>query len=116
MNIKIARNRIDENIRQYQNGDYDKAKCLDLSHCNLNDLKTQVRKLSELTWVEELNLSYNKISDIAPLANLSNLTTLHLKWNKISNLAPLANLSNLTTLNLEWDSIHDPTSLADLNK
>jgi len=44
-----------------------------------------------------------KLSDLRPLAGLSNLTALSLSGNKISDLRPLAGLSNLTDLNLSFN-------------
>ena len=47
-----------------------------------------------------MGLRDNRISDITPLANLTNLEELHLNGNKISDLTPLANLTKLTTLSV----------------
>jgi len=48
-------------------------------------------KISNLTY---LDLRYNKITDISPLANLSNLIRLYLDSNRITDISPLANLVN----------------------
>ena len=45
-----------------------------------------------------LDLGYNKISDITPLAQLTQLTSLNLINNKISDLTPLAHLRHLGTI------------------
>ena len=65
------------------------------------------RKLSNLI---ELSLwGDKKISDLAPLASLTNLIYLDLRENKISNLKPLSKLTNLTHLGLEKNIINDNT-------
>src|SRR4028119_860416 len=50
------------------------------------------REFSSLT---ELTLNDNKISDIKPLASLTNLTELALNDNQISNIKPLASLTKI---------------------
>jgi len=77
---------------------------------NLSDLTP----LADLTNLTELWLSGNQISDLAPLANLSNLTHLQLSENQINDLTPLANLTNLRMLFLSNNQIHDLTPLANL--
>ena len=51
--------------------------------------------LSSLT---EINLSGNEISDIKPLASLTNLIRLFLSNNRISDIKPLASLTKLEFL------------------
>ena len=47
-----------------------------------------------------LQLDGNQISDVSPLASLTNLTDLDLGNNQISDVSPLASLTNLTDLGL----------------
>ena len=54
-----------------------------------------------------LNLNDNNITDLTPLAGLTNLTELWLADNNISDLTPLAGLTNLTELYLPQNSISD---------
>ena len=62
-----------------------------------------------------LSLSFNNISDLSPLAGLTNLTYLYLNDNNISDLSPLAGLTNLeVVLWLDNNSITDLTPLAGL--
>jgi len=61
-----------------------------------------------------LHLPDNNISDITPLAGLTNLRTLHLHDNNISDLTPLAGLTNLQELVLNKNNISDLTPLAGL--
>ena len=52
----------------------------------------------------------NEITDVSPLASLTNLTTLNLSDNRISDVSPLASLTNLTWLNL----MRNPLDLNDI--
>jgi internalin A len=47
----------------------------------------------------------NKISDVEPLADLTNLTSLDLSYNIISDISSLHKLKNLTSLNLRGNKI-----------
>ena len=67
--------------------------------------------LTNLTW---LNLKYNSVSDISPLIELTRLTSLSLENHPLSDLSPLAGLTNLTELNLERSSISDLSFLTGL--
>ena len=72
-----------------------------------------LRYMENLT---ELWLSGNYISDLSPLAGLTNLTSLAVGWSEIglSDLTPLAGLTNLTMLNLGGNQISDLSPLAGL--
>lgn len=52
--------------------------------------------LAGLTNLERLNLRGNRIADLTPLAGLTNLRELHLGDNQIRDISPLAGLTNLT--------------------
>ena len=56
----------------------------------------------------------NRLSDITPLAKLTNLHTIDLRDNKISNLRPLRNLTNLRELKLSHNQIVDISPLSRL--
>ena len=56
----------------------------------------------------------NKISDLAPLENLTNLIGLDLSCNAVSNLYPLRNLTNLKRLKIGENRITSVDLLADL--
>jgi internalin A len=71
-----------------------KQQVLDLSSHKISDLSP----LAQLTNLRELYLSYNQISDLSPLAHLTNLNFLFLESNKIGDLSPLSQLTNLTWL------------------
>ncbi len=67
--------------------------------------------LAGLTQLTDLQLG-NSISDLTPLAGLTQLTKLQLTSNSISDLTPLAGLTQLTFLKLDGNSISDLTPLA----
>ena len=62
---------------------------------------TDLRGIEFAINLTRLNLYVNKISDLSPLARLTNLTDLTLSDNfGLSDLSPLAGLTNLTRLNI----------------
>ena len=69
---------------------------------------------SKLITLNEIDISYNQISDLRPLTALTNLTSLSLSDNQISNLRPLTALTNLTSLSLSNNQISDLRPLAAL--
>jgi Leucine-rich repeat (LRR) protein len=54
-----------------------------------------------------LDLSCKKISDVTPLASLTNLTWLDLGYNQVSDVTPLASLTNLTRLYLDFNPVRE---------
>ena len=66
---------------------------------------TDLEPLAELTDLETLGLGRNQITDLAPLAKLIKLKTLWLPDNKISDLTPLAKLTKLKMLYLGGNPI-----------
>jgi internalin A len=72
-----------------------------LADANLNKINTSV-----------FALNYNKISDLRPLANLSNLNSLSLSYNDISDLRSLAELSGIVRLYLSNNKITNIEPLA----
>lgn len=95
---------------------------LDLSLMEIETLP----ELGEMTWLTELDLGSNKISDCRFLEKLTNLTSLNLYYNKISdlplhrNLHFLEKLTNLTSLDLgyakftNWSFLEELTNLTTL--
>ena len=106
---------------------------LDLSHCGLSTLPSElydmnwltsidlssnaindVRSLAELKKLQKINLSQNSLTDIRHLEIfqvLKNLSSLNLSHNGISNMQGLTNLSTLTFLNLEHNMIEEVRAL-----
>jgi hypothetical protein len=79
---------------------------------------TDISPLAELTNLWNLTLSSNQISDLTPLSNLTNLGRnmggLSLDNNQISDLTGLENLTNLGVLTLSNNQIVDVTPLQNL--
>ncbi len=74
------------------------------------------RAQQKLKKLRVLDLSSHKISDLSPLAQLTNLTELYLSYNRIKDLSPLARLTNLNFLFLESNQISDLSPLSRLTK
>jgi sulfatase modifying factor 1 len=81
---------------------------LDLDQNNISDLTP----LAGLTNLKVLDLNQNNISDLTPLSGLTNLKMLTLRGNNISDLTSLTGLTNLIWLGLDQNNISDLTSLA----
>ena len=82
---------------------------------SLNDnLISNLSPLAGLTNLQYLNLYSNLISDLSPLEGLTNLQELDLDGNQISDLSPLAGLTNLQELDLWSNQISDISPLAGL--
>lgn len=77
------------------------------SPLNLQDLK-------EMKNLETLDLSYNEIADIQPLAGLKKLKVLNLFSNKVASLDALRELEGLQDLNLGENSVSDTSPLKGL--
>ncbi len=76
-----------------------------------------IKKLSilkELKNLQNLYLSFNKITDISFLKNLKNLQNLHLSVNKITDISFLKDLKDLKDLDLSDNKITDISFLKDL--
>jgi hypothetical protein len=76
-----------------------------------DDFVACVGKLSKLT---DLKFD-NAVSDLGPIANLTNLTVLQLTAGPLADLKPLAGLSQLTDLDLDLDFDSKKTDLTPLS-
>ena len=76
---------------------------------------SDLRPLASLTNLSELWLDTNYISDLSPLTNLINLKKLWLENNKIADVTPLSALAGLTHLSLENNLVSDVRSLSRLS-
>lgn len=96
---------------------------------NLNDF-AQFRNLKKLTiagqqltdisgianlGLTELNLTYNHVSDISPLAGMRSLERLVLAQNPVEDLSPLASLVSLQTLDISYTNVADLSPLIGLS-
>ena len=75
---------------------------------------TDLLPLAGLTQLTSLDLSGLSISDVSPLAGLTNLTTLKLSRNSIMDISPLVRLTQLRELHLFYNTISDVSPLAGL--
>ena len=82
---------------------------LDLRYKNIpfDPYISDLTPLAGLTNLTELDLYNNKISDLTPLTGLTNLEWLNLSDNNISDLTPLTGLTNLKNLHLASNNITD---------
>lgn len=84
-------------------GDLCKIQSLDLCGASITSLE-------DLKWFPELtvlDVSWNYISDIRPVENLTKLEKLYMGYNSINDLSPLSKIKNLTELGLEYNNISD---------
>ncbi len=81
-----------------------------------NPRLSDLAPIAKLTELDYLDAGRCNISDITPLADLRNLTFLQLNDNYITNLAPLVNLTQLTALRVGDNQITDLTPLANLTQ
>ena len=94
---------------------------LDARNVDISDLtglefatKLTVLKLG-VVWVEGQGwVNSNAVTDLSPLAGLTDLTQLELRGNSISDISPLAGLTNLTRVSLEDNSVSDLSLLSGL--
>jgi internalin A len=71
---------------------------------------TDISPLANLTELTNLNISYNQINDISALASLTKLEALGMSLNQISDLSPLSALP-LSVLYADTNQITDITPL-----
>ena len=91
------------------------AEYLEAGGRNINSNSvSDISPLADLTNLEFLILEDNSISDISPLAGLTNLEFLILSNNTISDISVVAGLTNLTGLSLEGNSVSDISAVARL--
>jgi len=70
--------------------------------------------LKDLSYLTELDLSYNQISNISVLKGLKKIKQLYLRNNRISDVSALRNLTSLTRLDLSNNMISEIVLLKDL--
>ena len=77
---------------------------------------SDVSPLAGLTQLTYLGLSGTDVSDVSPLANLTQLTRLDLIATGVSDVSVLAGLTQLTYLGLSWTDVSDVSPLANLTQ
>ncbi|WP_331244703.1 leucine-rich repeat domain-containing protein, partial [Schleiferilactobacillus harbinensis] len=88
---------------------------LSVASFGTNNGISDLSPLANLTQLQQLDLNHNNITDISPLAKLTDLHELHLSSNKISDISVLSGLHNLTDLEVGYNSITDLTPLSGLH-
>lgn len=91
-----------------------KLTTLTLTNCNLSN--TDFEYISNLSALEMLDVSYNRISSLLPLENLTFLSYLDVSNNNISSLEGIQNLKELTFLCAAHNRIEDLSPLSSLSK
>jgi internalin A len=98
----------------------DLAKLTKLTASGLFHREIVVRNLDGIQYcinLEDLDLSWNEIDDIAELSGLTKLTNLDIKYNKeISNIEPVASLPELKSLKINRIKVTDFSPLKKLHK
>lgn len=106
-------------------GSVSKSKsCKELEKYNVKSEKIELKNknLEEISCildyknVKELDLRWNKISDLKPLEKLEKLEVLKINFNQIEDITPLLNLKNLKELWLHNNNIKDIRGIGRLSK
>ena len=106
-------------------GSVSKSKsCKELEEYNVNFEKIELKNrnleeincISEYKNVKELDLRWNRISDLRPLEKLEKLEVLKINFNQIEDITPLLNLKNLKELWLHNNNIKDIRGIGKLSK
>lgn len=92
-----------------------KLSILSVASFGTNNGISDLSPLANLTQLQQLDLDNNNITDVSPLAKLTSLQELHLNSNKISDISVLSGLHNLTNLEVGYNSITDLTPLSGLH-
>lgn len=77
---------------------------------------TDLTPLAGLTQLEELLIKETPVSDLTPLAGLTSLTRLHLVFDQVTDVRPLQSLTKLSNLELQGNQIEDVAPLAALGE
>ena len=85
---------------------------LELGFTTVSDV-SPLANLTQLTW---LYLNRTAVSDVSPLAGLTQLTELELYRTAVSDVSPLAGLTQLTELELGFTAVSDVSPLANLTQ
>ena len=85
---------------------------IELKNKNLEEISC----ILEYKNVKELDLRWNKISDLKPLEKLAKLEVLKINFNQIEDVTPLLNLKNLKELWLHNNNIKDIRGIGRLSK
>ena len=95
----------------------EKFECLETVHLGRNRIEnlSAFQNTHSRESIRTLDLSFNRIQDLSPLAALSNLESLDLRSNQISSLNPLLRMKQLKKLDLSGNPL-DQTQIEELKK
>ncbi|MFN0215148.1 MAG: leucine-rich repeat domain-containing protein, partial [Saprospiraceae bacterium] len=79
-----------------------------------NSKVSDLSPIASLTNLQQLYCSETQISDLSPIADLTNLQLLYCSSPKISDLSPIADLTNLQILDCSDTQVSDLSPIADL--
>lgn len=86
---------------------------LDLSKCgNLMNIPDEITRLSP--WLQQLNISRTKISNLMPLNSFEKLEALNVSHTQVSDLLTLSDLKSLKSVYISNTQVSDLTPLAEL--
>lgn len=104
--------------RDITKDDAEDVKTLDLSGNNENKYGriNSIKGISAFKWLEKVDLSNNRVTDISELAGLVHLRDAGLEKNRIRDITPLENLTSLTRLDLNINEISDISALKNLTQ
>lgn len=80
---------------------------LDVSNEHFEKKEGDIKDISDIKYfiaLEELNISFNEISDLTPLAEIKTLRTLVFNGIKARDLSPLKDLTNMVCLVFCWNA------------
>ncbi|MGV6808727.1 MAG: COR domain-containing protein [bacterium] len=103
---------LEEVLQRIETAKKENSTELDLSKCDLIELPKELFELP----LETLDLSFNRLTDFTPLAQLTKLESLVLIDNQLTDLTPLAQLTKLESLVLVDNQLTNLTPLAQLTK
>ncbi|WP_438990859.1 leucine-rich repeat domain-containing protein [Lentibacter sp.] len=89
---------------------------LDLSNDELKALSKLPSDISDLDWLNTLNLNNTQIKSLEPISTLTALMILELKNTSITDLTPLEALESLRWLNLSDTPVRELAPLSNLHK
>jgi len=89
-----------------------KSEKIELKNKNLEEISC----ILEYKNVKELDLRWNKISDLKPLEKLEKLEVLKINFNQIEDITPLLNLKNLKELWIHNNNVKDIRGISKLYK
>jgi len=75
---------------------------------------SDIAPLASLTNLTEVWLTCRELTDITPVGGLTKLTVLGLTGSQVVDITPLANLTSLRRVALDWNQVTDITPLAGL--